>query len=145
MPEETSFSQIQDVVNMHGHDPVVIHDLQGAIDTYLKYGKGDTTDDLEIFYKGRTEWYGLIVTENSPLGPMLEYGAKKMHERGVFHYLKAEWLGGQKICRPVSDMSSSSLVLSLGHVSLVFVVLGFSIILSFVMFLAELLRKCKNH
>ena len=123
---------------MHGKERVVIHDLQGAIDTYSNYGKSDTMDHLSIFAKGRTEWYGLIVTENSPLGPMLKHGAKQMHERGMFDYLKAKWLGGEKRCRTLSDISSSNMVLTFQHVSFIFLVFGSSVALCIVLFLLEI-------
>ena len=98
-------------------------------------------DHLALFDKGRAEWYGLIVTENSPLGPILQYGAKQLHERGVFDHLMAKWLGGGAHCRPIADMSSSNMILGLKHVSLNFVVLGCLMMLSFIMFLVELYKK----
>jgi hypothetical protein len=140
-PEENTFSGIEEAITKHSRSPVVIHDMEGSIDTYSKSGKGDAMDHLAIFDKGRTEWYGLIVTENSPLGPILKYGANKLHERGVFDHLTAKWLGGGAGCRPVVDMSASNMVLGLKHVSLIFVILGSLMILSFIMFLAELYKK----
>ena len=77
-PEKNTFSGIEDAISKHSRSPVVIHDLQGAIDTYSNSGKGDAMNHIAIFDRGRTEWYGLIVTENSPLGPVLQYGAKIM-------------------------------------------------------------------
>ena len=137
-PEGNTFSSVGSAIATHSKDRVVIHDLQGAIDTYAKYGKSDTMDHLSIFAKGRTEWYGLIVTENSPLGPMLKHGAKQMHERGVFDYLKAKWLGGEKRCRTLSDISSSNMVLTFQHVSFIFLVFGSSVALCIVLFLLEI-------
>ena len=141
-PEETTFSGIEEVIERYNHDPVVVHELQGAIDSYQKYGKGDTMDHLEVFYQGRAEWYGIIVTENSPLGPMMRYGAKILHERGVFDYLKAQWLGGEKTCRgSVHETSSSTAAITLNQMTLVFSVFGLLMIFAFVMFLGELLKK----
>ena len=99
------------MVEIHQNDPVVIHDLQGAIDAYSKYEDGSTMEHLTIFNKGRTEWYGIIVTENSPLGPMLEHGSKDMHERGVFSYLQRKWLKACSTCRPIVDHTSANMVL----------------------------------
>ena len=50
--------------------------------------------ELEVFNKGRTEYYALIVTENSPLGPILRHGMKVLYERGVVAHLSSKWLGG---------------------------------------------------
>ena len=101
-------------------------------------------EHLEIFDKGHVEWYNLIVTENSPLGPMLKHGAKKMHEQGVFDPIKVKWVGGGHRCRPVTDVTSSNMTLGLTHVSFVFIILIFSMILSLIVFLAELFNKYQH-
>ena len=85
-----------------------------------------------------------MLTKNSPLGPMLEHGAKKLHERGVLDYLKTRWLGGSGPCRPLVDMEASNMVLGLDQVSFVFVFLIGLMLLSFMMFLVEVFKKHQN-
>jgi len=136
-PDENTFSSVGEAINKYNTEPVIIHDVEGAISTY----DGDATEYLDVFEKGRTEWYGLIVTENSPLGPMLAHGAKKLHETGVFDYLKTRWLGRPDHCRPLLDVESSNMVLGLEHVSVVFSVFAGLLIISLMVFLAELYKK----
>ena len=136
-PDENTFSSVAEAINKYDKEPVIIHDVEGAISTY----EGDATEYLDVFEKGRTEWYGLIVTENSPLGPMLAHGAKKLNERGVFDYLKTRWLGRPDHCRPLLDVESSNMVLGLEHVSVVFVIFAGLLIISFMVFLAEVYKK----
>ena len=69
---------------------------------------------------------------------MLKPGAKQMHERGMFDYLKSKWLGGEKKCRTLNDISSSNMVLTFQHVSFIFLVFGSSVALSIVLFLLEI-------
>ena len=139
-PDENTFTSVGEVIDNRSKDPVIIHDVEGAISTY----QGDASLYLDVFEKGRTEWYGLIVTENSPLGPMLQHGAKILHERGVFDYLKTRWLGGVDHCRPLIDMESSNMVLGLEHVCIIFVVLACLMFLSFMMFLVEIYKNSQN-
>ena len=143
-PKENTFVGIEDVLNHHQNDHVVIHDLQGAIDAHSKYEDGSTMEHLTIFNKGRTEWYGIIVTENSPLGPMLEHGSKHMHERGVFSYLQRKWLKACDTCRPVVDHTSANMVLDLKQVSFLFFVLGNAMIISLIILLLESSKKLQN-
>ena len=136
LPKETVFADINQAVQKFQYDPVVVHELQGNIDLLKKYGVGG--ENLEVFHRDRTEYYGLIVTENSPLGPMLRYGTKLLFERGILDNLKKMWLGGDKTCRGSQDLSGSKLVLEMSHVVGVFFILGLSVCLCFVLFLCEL-------
>ena len=136
-PKENTYVGIDDVLNHYQNDPVVIHDLEGAIDAHSKYEDGSTMEHLTIFNKGRTEWYGIIVTENSPLGPMLAHGSKDMRERGVFNYLQKKWLKSCRNCRPIMDHTSANMVLDLKQVSFLFLILGNAMIISLIILLLE--------
>ena len=144
-PEENSFIGIDDVINNRQDERVVIHDLQGAIDAHTKYEDGNTMEHLTIFNKGRSEWYGMIVTENSPLGPMLQHGSKDMHERGVFNYLQRKWLKRCDTCRPLEDHSSAKTVLNLNQVSFLFFILGNAMVISLIILLFENCQHSKSN
>jgi hypothetical protein len=104
---------------------VVIHVSQAAVDVHTKYGRYDVFDKLEVFYKGSSEYLNLIVSKNSPLGPILQHGSKIMFERGVFDYLNAKWLGKEKqtgMARSVS--SSEKTILNINHVLFAFGIYG---------------------
>ena len=134
-PAETVFNSMEEVMQKH-KEPVIIHDLQSSIDIYSK--DHDIVDSLEIFYKGQIEYYGLIVTENSPLGPMLQHGTKLLFERGVLDNLKAMWMGGIHH-RHSSSVLSSTMVLGVNHVVLALGFLGGCMLICLLIILAEII------
>ena len=139
-PNESVFLSIEQVLQDHEHNPVVIHDLQGAIDAYGKYGNPGMSEKLEVFYKGRSEYYSLIVTENSPLGPMLQHGTKVFFESGVIDHLSAKWLGRQNRIRSSSENEASAKKsLDINDMSLAFLTYATIILLCFVIFLGEVI------
>ena len=135
-PAETVFRSIEEVMQRHVDQPVIIHDYQGTIDMYSRHN--DILDILEIFYQGQTEYYGLIVTENSPLGPMLRHGTKLLFERGVLDNLKAMWIGG-RMRRLSSSGLSSSMVLGVNHVVMALGFLGGCMLICLLIILGEIL------
>ena len=139
-PRESVFSSVGQAVSYHENDPVVIHDLQSAIDVHGKYGDPRLSEKLEVFNKGRTEYYALIVTENSPLGPILRHGMKVLYERGVVAHLSSKWLGGgdtsmrDKTSSRKSDLDISDTFLAFSGLVMVMV-------LCFLLFIGEYLMK----
>ena len=85
-PTESVYKSIAGVIHQHEKDSVVIHVSEADVDVY---SKNERNDKLEVFHKGSSEYFNLIVPNNSPLGPILQHGTKVMFERGVFDYLKA--------------------------------------------------------
>ena len=47
-PEDNTFSSVGEAINKYSEEPVVIHDIEGALLTY----KGDATKFLDVFDKG---------------------------------------------------------------------------------------------
>jgi len=137
-PEESVFHGVNQVLEDHRNDQVVIHEVQSAINVYKKNGKFDIEDTLQVFQKGHNEYFGMIVTENSPLGPILQYGAKVMTERGTLDYLKTKWLGEDDI---VHRSPADNVILDMSHLSLVFAGLTLAFGLSVILFLVELILR----
>ena len=137
-PKESVFHGVNQVLEDHRNDQVVIHEVQSAINVYKKNGKYDTEDTLQVFQKGHNEYFGMIVTENSPLGPILQYGAKVMTERGTLDYLKTKWLGEDDI---VYRSPADNVILDMSHLSLVFAGLTLAFGLSVTLFLVELILR----
>ena len=130
IPEESVFQGIAGAVNEHENDSVVIYVSQSSIDVFIKYGQYDGENKLDVFYKSSAEYFNLIVTKNSPLGPILQHGSNVMFERGMFDYLTAKWLGrGQTRSAPRSATSSDNTVLTMKHVLLAFEVYGLVLLL----------------
>ena len=53
-PNDNTFSSVGEAIDKYSKEPVVIHEVEGAILTY----KGDATKYLDVFDKGPTEWFG---------------------------------------------------------------------------------------
>ena len=135
-PEETLFSDIEEVITRHGTDAVVISTQQNVIGMHRKYGKPEHHNKLEIFLRNQFQPHALVVTKNSPFGPVLNYAARIMRERGVLRNLKLKWIGNTG---PEHFYGGESL--NMMHFSLVFA--SFSVLLgiSFGIFLGEIYSK----
>ena len=130
-PKESVYNSIEDVIEEYEKDSVVIHVSEAAVDVYTKYGRYDMANKLDVFYKGSSEYFNLIVSNNSPLGPILQHGSKIMFERGVFDYLNAKWFGKGKQTRMARGVSSSDkTVLNINHVLFAFGVYGSLVVAS---------------
>ena len=132
--DETLFSGIEEVLTVHDRHPVVISIQQGAIDKHRKYGKPEQHDKLEVFQREHFEPYAMIVTKNSPLGPILKYAAQIMQERGVFGHLKLKWTTRNVGNKPLYESET----LTMTHLSLTFVIFAILLGISFVIFLGEM-------
>ena len=144
-PKETVYYGIEQVVQDHEDVPIVVHDHQSQLDVHNKYGKPELINKLKVFYKGPAQSYGMIVTENSPLGPILRHGTKVMFERGVFDYLRSRWLGGGKDrCSCGETASSTNMVLGMNHMSLVIAGFGALLATCLATFFVELYLKHKQ-
>ena len=135
-PDETLFANIEEVITRHHTDAVVISARQSIIDKHRKYGKSEQHNKLKIFQRNPFQPSALVVTKNSPFGPVLNYAARIMRERGVFRNLKLKWTSDAGY-EPFYDGES----LNLMHFSLVFA--SFSVLLgiSFGIFLGEICSK----
>ena len=86
------------------------------------------------FAKGRTEFYSLILTKNSPLTPFFKKIAWKSIESGLRDALMREWFGP-----PVKSYAEAEKVtLTFGQTFLIFIVLIGSLFVSFLIWLAEI-------
>ena len=76
----------------------------------------------------------MIVTKNSPFGPVLNYAARILRERGVFRHLKLKWTTEDAGYETFYDGES----LNMMHLPLAFT--SFSVILgiTFAIFLGEI-------
>lgn len=139
-PQESVFLSIEQVLEDHEYDPVVIHDLQRSIDAYGKYTDPAVLEKLEIFYKGQPEYYSLIVTENSPLCPILRHGTKILFESGVIDYLSAKWLGGENRLQFINAKESSAEKrLDIQDMSLALSTYAIAVLFCFVIFFGEII------
>ena len=77
-PEETYFDF--DLQRLR-EEPVVVFAIDIPLRAHMIAYPGDL-EGLHTFDKGTTKYCNLIVTDNSPLGPVLKYGAQRILETG---------------------------------------------------------------
>ena len=121
-PDESVFQGLEQFLTEHQDHPHVIREYQAKIDVNNKYGRPELQNKLKILYKDRVQYMGILITKNSPLGPILRHGTNNMFERGVLDYLAVKWLGRGRHEDSLRDtLSSSKIVLGMDHMSLVFI------------------------
>ena len=99
---------------------MVIHELEGAIEYYFSRCGGETKEHFDAYVKGRVEHHNLIVTKNSPLGPMLKYGSRLLFERGLLPDFKSTWNRTNMNCTSLSERPSFGMAMQIGHVAYLF-------------------------
>ena len=81
MPDETTFTKWDEGIRRMREDFGVILFEEGRLKGYMK-NNPDAQQGLAVFDKRGKEFYNMIVTNNSPLGPVLKYGAQLVLEKG---------------------------------------------------------------
>ena len=74
LPEETVFAEMDEGIRRMRENFGVILFEEGRLKKYMKKQREAQTG-LHVFDKGAKEFYNSIVTNNSPLGPVLKHGA----------------------------------------------------------------------
>ena len=84
MPEETVFEKWDEGIRRMREDFGVILFEEGRLKGYMK-NNPEAQEGLAVFDKSKKEFYNMIVTNNSPLGPVLKYGNQLVLEKGELH------------------------------------------------------------
>ena len=84
--EETVFEKWDEGIRRMREDFGVILFEQGRLKAYMK-NNPEAQQGLQVFDKSTKEFYNIIVTNNSPLGPVLKYGAGTILETGKINSL----------------------------------------------------------
>ena len=82
LPDETTFSTFDEGVRRMQEEFGVILFEEGRLKGYMKENPA-AQQGLKVFDKRSREFYNMIVTNNSPLGPMLKHGAGTILEKGA--------------------------------------------------------------
>ena len=134
-PKNTIFSSIDDAIRRISDEQVVIHLSDKLLRQYFMENPTKTKPKT-VSLKGQKRIENMIVTDNSPLGPILTHGCNKLLERGVIDILDEKWIG-----KPVTSESkaggAAADVLSIGQVMMSFVFIGTGIILSLLVLIGE--------
>ena len=86
LPDETVFQKWDEGIRRMREDFGVILFEEGRLKGYMK-NHPEAQQGLAVFDKRGKEFYNMIVTNNSPLGPVLKYGAQLVLEKGKETYL----------------------------------------------------------
>ena len=80
-----------------------------------------------MFGTSKNQYWGLLVSRNSPLIPMFKQAASKTLENGVYKKISFEWQGDQINTQAAVD----TMVLSIGQMFIAFVFMAVFFFLSF--------------
>ena len=130
--KDATFLEISEGLNhLHEGDTVIFLEetmLKGYLKSnpYLKR-------NLDIFWKSKDIFNGIIFPLNSPLVPVFKMGAVMLREKGIMEVIINRWQG--KIIN--EDSAASTMVLGTGQTALVFVVMLSICVVCLLLFLGE--------
>ena len=119
-PEEVQYKSIAEGIREINEDQIVIHISDKSLRQYFKYSPGSQKPKT-FPSEGENLGEYMIVTENSPLASILNYGFRILYENGVMHLLETKWMG--KDLSDDSDGKSAAFALTHGQVMMVFSIL----------------------
>ena len=133
-PEESKFNSIGQGINDIIEDQIVIHIQHNSLRKY--YTQFPTTNVPTIIdSEGESnDAEYMIVTENSPLGPILDKELKKILEAGIFDIARMTWIGKDL---PKDERIKNPDALGQGQVMMVFIVLFIAVVASIIVLAVE--------
>ena len=133
-PDLVTYSSTADGVKLIFEEQVVIHTMDTALRQFykenptMKIAKTFPSDD------GSLGEY-LLITDNSPLGPIWSQGLRKLSESGIFDIVDMKWRG--KSLSDYSNNDKSTASLSEGQVMLIYAFLSSAIGVAFAVLVGE--------
>ena len=134
-PQDTVFNSIDTAIRNIEERQIVIHLSEKVLRQYFMENPSKTKPKT-ILSKEERRIENMIVTENSPLGPILTFGCNKLLEKGIIDILDEKWIG-KKVNSVSSAGGSAADVLSIGQVMLIFVFIGTGLVLAIVVLIVE--------
>ena len=113
---------------------MVIHVEYNLLKQYYKNVKSEQEIPSIIPSEGDNMYINMIVTENSPLGPILDQEFKRLCEIGMFDIKMMEWIG-----RDVQKGGDSKIPKALiqGQVAMIFIILVVAALVSLLVLIVE--------
>lgn len=132
--DDYRFKSLQDGVNSIYDDQLVIHVEYNLLKQYYKNLKNEQEIPTIIPSEGDNMNINMIVTENSPLGPILDQEFKRLCEIGIFDIKMIEWIG-----RDIQKGGDSKIPKALiqGQVAMIFIILLVASIIAILVLIAE--------
>ena len=129
-PEEVFYKSISDGIELIRNDQVIIHISRKALRQHFK--KNPTGPRPKTFQSEgqnfKTE--NLLVTDNSPLGPILSFGCQIKRESGIMSTLDKKWMG--KDIASGGGSGAIAFALAPGQVMMTFAILCVVIVVAFI-------------
>ena len=135
-PEDTIYDSIDDGIKKIQNEQAVIHLSDKTLRQYFLENPQSQRPKKVFPEEQKGEIENMIVTKNSPLGPMLRYGCRVLLEKGVFDILDETWMG-KSVQYQSNAGGAAAQVLSIGEVMAAFVIMGFSMVLSLICLIVE--------
>ena len=129
--EETVYNSVEEGLKSLREGQNVIHISERMLKRYF-LERPYVQQPVKVFAKGKPEFKTIIVTLNSPLKPVFEFGIRSLMQGGASDRVLGKWEGPSLVDIPVDTM-----VLNLGQVLLGFMVTGFITSIALFVFLFE--------
>ena len=133
--EETVYSAVGEGLKALKEGQTVIHISERMLKRYF-LERPYIQQPIKVFAKGKPEFKTIIVTLNSPLKPIFEFGIRSLMQGGASDRVLGKWEGPKLVEVPVETM-----ILNFGQVILGFMITGLVCLIAIISFLLELFWK----
>ena len=133
--EETVYNGVGEGLTALKEGQAVIHISERMLKRYF-LERPYIQQPIKVFAKGKPEFKTIIVTLNSPLKPIFEFGIRSLMQGGSSDRVLSKWEGPELVEVPVETM-----VLNFGQVILGFMITGLICFMAVLSFLFELFWK----
>ena len=133
--EETVYNGVGEGLTSLKEGQAVIHISERMLKRYF-LERPYIQQPIKVFAKGKPEFKTIIVTLNSPLKPIFEFGIRSLMQGGSSDRVLSKWEGPELVEVPVETM-----VLNFGQVILGFMITGLICFMAVLSFLFEVFWK----
>ena len=133
--EETVYNAVGEGLTALKEGQAVIHISERMLKRYF-LERPYIQQPIKVFAKGKPEFKTIIVTLNSPLKPIFEFGIRSLMQGGSSDRVLSKWEGPELVEVPVETM-----VLNFGQVILGFMITGLICFMAVLSFLFEVFWK----
>ena len=134
-PDEAVFKSVDEGMEKVLNGFYVAQMQEGSIKGWIR-NNPIRGEKVKIFGRGRSSYYTLILTNNSPLAPVFSSSTRQLIEHGVIDRINAKWLSKKK-SSDVVDLESTLIVLKPGQMILMYFLVLLMILSTFTVFILE--------
>ena len=134
-PEEAVFKAVGEGMDKVLNGFYVAQMQEGSIKGWIR-DNPIRGDKVKIFGRGRTSYYTLILTNNSPIGRVFSSSTRQLIERGITDRINTNWLERKKTS-VIADLDSTLIVLKPGQMILIYFLVFLMIVSTMAVFVIE--------